>query len=371
MTTPKIKVMVVDDSAVIRGLLTRAMSGQADIEIIASASNGLLAVEQLKKIQPDVITLDVEMPHMDGITALPEILKLAPHTRVIMVSTLTHRNAAISVKALGLGASDYLAKPEVNGEQDLESFFRELLMKVRALAPRVSAAVTAPTTTSAKPSKPSVASMPASPAAASPAAKVTVVTSYPKTPVRALAIGSSTGGPQALTTLFKALATGFPKVPVFITQHMPPTFTTILAEHIQQASGHPCAEGKQGEEVKAGSIYLAPGNFHMQPVKEDGKVIIKLNQNPQVNFCRPAVDPMLQSLIQIYGGGLLTVILTGMGSDGFGGCKEVVASGGTVVAQNEETCVVWGMPKAVTEGNLCSAVLPLTDIAPYITRACS
>ncbi len=362
-----IRLMVVDDSAIIRGLFQRAVKEQPDIEIVATASNGQVAIDRLKAIPADVITLDVEMPLMDGITALPELQKVSPSTRIIMVSTLTQRNAAISLKAMELGASDYLAKPSSQGENEVKEFFAEFLAKVRALAPRkrkllLEGAEAKP----AQPHQPAAAAAPV----AKPSSAVIPVTTYPKLPVRALAIGSSTGGPQALATVFKGLASRFPNVPVFITQHMPPTFTTILAGHLKELCGRPCAEGVDGEEVKAGSVYIAPGNYHMQPEKIDGKVVIKLNQNPQVNFCRPAVDPMLHSLTQIYGTGLLSVILTGMGSDGAEGCKEVAAAAGTVVAQNEATCVVWGMPRAVTEANICSAVLPLDDIAAYIQKAC-
>lgn len=363
-----IRLMVVDDSAIIRELFQRAVKEQPDIEIVATASNGQLAIDRLKTIPADVITLDVEMPLMDGITALPELHKVSPSTRIIMVSTLTQRNAAISLKAMELGASDYLAKPSSQTESEVKEFFAEFLAKVRALAPR-----------KRKLLLDGAELNPIPPAAATATAVIPVskspnlvipVTTYPKLPVKALAIGSSTGGPQALATVFKGLASKFPNVPVFITQHMPPTFTTILAGHLRELCGRPCAEGVEGEEVKAGSVYIAPGNYHMQPEKIDGKVVIKLNQNPQVNFCRPAVDPMLHSLTQIYGTGLLSVILTGMGSDGAEGCKEVHAAAGTVVAQNEATCVVWGMPRAVTEANICNAVLPLEEIAAYIQKAC-
>ncbi len=362
-SSPPIRVMIVDDSAIIRGVLQRSIKDQPDIEIVGTASNGLLAIEQLKRTPADIITLDVEMPHMDGITALPELLKISPATRIIMVSTLTQRNANISIRALGQGASDYITKPSSQDEQEVQVFYRELLEKIRALAPRT------PTPRAANP----VAAKAAPVVSAVPVrvAQPATLTTYPKMPVRATAIGSSTGGPQALASVFKGLVSRFPHVPIFITQHMPPTFTTVLAEHLKQICGRPCAEGKDGEEVLAGAIYLAPGNFHMQPEKVDGKVVIRLNQNPQVNYCRPAVDPMLQSLSQIYGAGLLVAILTGMGSDGALGAKDVVAAGGTVIAQNEETCVVWGMPRAATESRVCSAVLPLDEIAPYLQRACS
>lgn len=359
MTNAPIRLMIVDDSAVIRGMLSRVIRENQDIEIVATASNGVLAIEHLKKNPADVITLDIEMPHMDGISALPELLKAAPKARIIMVSTLTQRGASITLKALELGAADYITKPSSQDEQEVKNFYRELLEKIRALAPLVRTPAVA---------KPQTADIPAIKAPA-PVTVKPVTTTYPKSPVRAIAIGSSTGGPQALATVFKGLATRFPNLPVFITQHMPPTFTTILAEHLKAACGRPCAEGKDGEIVTPGTVYLAPGNFHMQPEKVDNKIIIRLNQNPQVNFCRPAVDPMLQSLAKIYGNGLLVAILTGMGSDGALGAKDVVAAGGTVIAQNEETCVVYGMPKATAEGNLCSAILPINDIAPYLIKA--
>lgn len=361
MPPTPIRLMIVDDSAVIRGLLQRAVSELPDIEIVATASNGARALEQLKIFPADIITLDVEMPQMDGLTALPALLSISPRTRIIMVSTLTQRNAAISLKALELGAADYITKPSSRDDQEVLRFYRELVEKIRALAPQ---GVERPTAKKAE--------TPGTPVPTRAPVVVPPVTQYPKVPIRALAIGSSTGGPQALATVFKGLATRFPNIPIFVTQHMPPTFTTILAEHIKQICGHPCAEGKDGELVENGRVYIAPGNYHMQVEKgENNKNVIRLNQNPQVNFCRPAVDPMLESLAQLYGSGLLVAILTGMGSDGLGGARAVTAKGGTVIAQNEQSCVVWGMPRAVTENNLCSAVLPLDDIASYLIKACT
>jgi two-component system chemotaxis response regulator CheB len=182
-----------------------------------------------------------------------------------------------------------------------------------------------------------------------------------------LAIGSSTGGPQALLTLFETLKNKI-KLPIFITQHMPPTFTTILAEHIASASGTRCAEAEDGEAVEEGRIYLAPGDYHMTVKRDGGKVVLSLNQDPPVNFCRPAVDPMLESLRAVYGSHVLTVILTGMGQDGLVGGRAIADEGGTVIAQDEETSVVWGMPGAVATGGVCSAVLPLDKIGPEILK---
>ncbi|HEU5047312.1 MAG TPA: chemotaxis response regulator protein-glutamate methylesterase [Rickettsiales bacterium] len=359
-----VRIMIVDDSAIIRGLLTRAFNDVPEIEVVAVASNGAIALERIKNAAVDIILLDVEMPEMDGLEALPQLLQLSPRSRVIMVSTLTMRNAEISLRALELGASDYVTKPTSRGgDNETRQFYEELVRKIKALSGKFRS----------QPSRPSVAAEPAKnkPELAVVTPQMSVPVKYPAHPVKALAIGSSTGGPQALATLFKALSPRFPNVPIFITQHMPPTFTTILAHHISQYTGRPSVEGRDGDIVAPGSVYLAPGNFHMTAEKANGQVRIRLNQEPLINYCRPSVDPMLKSLVQIYGQGLLTVILTGMGSDGLGGAREVVAAGGTVIAQDERTSVVWGMPRAVTENKLCSAVLAIDDIAPYIVKACA
>ena len=358
-----IRVMVVDDSAIIRGLVVKALEKDAEITIVSTSFNGKMAIENLKKSPADIILLDIEMPDMDGLTALPHLLKLSPTTRIIMVSSLTVRNAEASIKAMQLGASDYITKPHSKEDNsDIDRFYREINQKIKSIAPRKMAKEDV--------NKPAFVATP--PVILPPKTEKIYSVKYPTYPVKAIAIGSSTGGPQALEVLFKNLA-GFAKnihQPVFITQHMPATFTTILAKHIEQISGKSCAEAKDGDVVSAGKIYIAPGDFHMIPEKSGDKIILRLNQNPPVNFCRPAVDPMLDALTSVYNSHLLTVILTGMGSDGFNGSKTVVKSGGTVVAQNEASCVVWGMPRAVTEGNLCSAVLPLEDIANYIIKAC-
>jgi len=373
-----IRVMIVDDSAVIRGMLTRAFGDAPEIEVVASLYNGLQAVEQIKALDVDVVILDVEMPQMGGIEALPKLLANSPQSRVIMCSTLTLHNAEISIKALEIGAADYIAKPSTRTDKDdITRFYFELIAKVRSLVSKdkLSPVVSTKILPKVEPRTASlgVATKPD----VKPEVKLEIKPTqkfeakYPASKVQAIAIGCSTGGPQALATLFKALKTiGIPNVPIFITQHMPPTFTTILAQHISQATGKICIEGKDGDLVEENNIYLAPGDYHMMPVKKENRVVIKINQNPPVNFCRPAVDPMLQSLVAIYGKNLLTVILTGMGSDGLGGSREVVKAGGTVIAQNEATCVVWGMPRAVTDNNLCSAVLTLEEIAAYMAKVC-
>lgn len=367
----RFRVMIVDDSAVIRGLLTRALETDPLVKVVCSAANGLMALRALERNDVEVVVLDIEMPEMDGLTALPQMLKRDPTLKVIMASTLTRKNAEVSMRALDLGASDYMAKPtsttELNSAQD---FKRELGERVKALGavrrrqvvgsatPRPQAAATAITTRA-----PSVTIK--KPAGSTP---FTLRQSPPIIPMpEIVAIGSSTGGPQALMKVLSDLKGGLGQ-PILITQHMPATFTTILAEHISRASGIKCAEGIDGEPIVGGRIYLAPGDFHMTVEGNAPKRTIKLDQNPPENFCRPAVDPMLRSIVRSYGSRVLTLILTGMGSDGRAGSSEVVKAGGTVVAQDEASSVVWGMPGAVATAGLCTAVMPLTDIGSYLRR---
>lgn len=351
-----VRVMLVDDSTIVRGLITRALTETPDIQIVATAFNGARAVPIAKEHQPDIIVLDIEMPEMDGITALPKLLEAAPETKIIMASTLTLRNAGISLQALELGASDYVAKPSARLPEELEIFYRELREKIHALA-------------GSKKQRAASPPVPAPPVASS-ANTITLLSSHmPLTaPIKALAIASSTGGPQALIKVFSGIKGKFSQLPIFITQHMPPTFTTILAEHLSKAGERMCMEAKNGEEVKPGHVYVAPGDYHMLVAKESGKLVLRLNQKPPINFCRPAADPMIQSLSEVYGKNLLVVVLTGMGQDGLEGAKTVVANGGGVIAQDEASSVVWGMPKAVATNNLCRAVLPLPEIADYLSQ---
>lgn len=368
----KIRVMLVDDSAVVRGLFDRALSADASIEVVATAGNGQIAINQLKKMPVDVMVLDVEMPVMDGIEALPEILALSPATRVIMASTLTKRNAEISIRAMQMGAADYIAKPSTRDAGEVGEFYRSLITKIKALAPHVKTAPV-PAAPAAAPAG-AVASAPAPEGAG----KLFEPIPAPATPVRqlthpaqaaALAIASSTGGPQALLQVFREFKGVTLRTPVFITQHMPPNFTAILADHISKASGMDCHEAVDGEVVTVGKIYLAPGDFHMTVKREGVQCVIRLNQNPPENFCRPSADPMFRSLAKVYGDKVLGAVLTGLGSDGARGASELVAAGSSVVAQDEATCVVYGMPKAVVDAKLTSAIFPLNGIAPYLLKA--
>ncbi|MAO55852.1 MAG: chemotaxis response regulator protein-glutamate methylesterase [Rhodospirillaceae bacterium] len=358
--------MLVDDSAVIRGLIARMIEGEPGLRVAASVGNGQMAVDRLKTQPVDVIILDIEMPVMDGLTAIPLLLAAKPDVKIIMASTLTEKNADISLRALQAGAADYVPKPTATREISGGDVFKhELLEKIRQLG----------LVDRRPPSTPAAAqaTRPAAPAPGAAPAKVAKPL-YDK-PVqlrgagasrpRILAVGSSTGGPQALFQFFKDVRPEI-NMPVVVTQHMPATFTTILAEHIAKASGWPCTEAKDGEALQSGHIYVAPGNYHMTVEKSGAGMVVRTNQDPPENFCRPAVDPMLRSLAREFGGAVLAVILTGMGHDGRDGGKAVVEAGGTVVAQDEATSVVWGMPGAVATAGLCEAVLPLNDLGPHV-----
>lgn len=373
-TTPTendpIHVMLVDDSAIVRGFIGRMLESDPAIKIVASVSNGEQGVSSAARHHPDVVILDIEMPVMDGITALPQILKASPGVKVIMCSTLTLRNAEITFKAFQLGATDCIAKPsnssEIHGAAD---FKIDLLNRVKGLGKRSS--------TPARPISPSP-STPVNSASGtfsgggnSALKQKTPFTLRQHLPgeifrPNLLAIGSSTGGPQALFNVIKHFKDF--DVPIIVTQHMPATFTKILAQHITQNTGVEALEGETGMKVERGKVYVAAGGHHMTFEKKGMDIQILLNEEPPENFCRPSVDPMLRSAIDIWGPKFLTLILTGMGQDGLEGSKLVVDGGGRVIAQDQETSVVWGMPGHVAIKGLCSAVLPLQDIGPYVRQ---
>lgn len=360
-----VRVMLVDDSAVVRGLMSRALREDMAINIVASASNGQEAIDLCKTNELDVVILDIEMPVMDGLTALPVLLKLQPKMKVMMASTLTQRNADISMKAMRMGAADYIPKPTTTASDPgaVESFYRELRDKVKALGG-----------VSLKTEK-AVLKMQESPV--TEAQKVTKDYALRKPTyqgaISALVIASSTGGPKALLELFKGLQSRIHNIPVFVTQHMPPTFTTMLAQHINQDTGCRCVEAQQGMKVEAGQIYLAPGDFHMIVRKAVGGIVIELNQDPPVNFCRPAADPLMQSAAKVYAEQCLGVVLTGMGVDGLQGARSIIQAGGTMLVQDEASSVVWGMPGAVAKDGIASGIIPLSqmasEISHYIGRA--
>lgn len=370
--TEPFRVMVVDDSAVVRGLITRMLEGDKQIAVIASVGNGQMALNALEKSDVEVVVLDVEMPVMDGLTALPLLLKRDPDLQIIMASTLTIKNADVTLRAMESGAADYLPKPTSTkdlGGTGAGSFKDDLIAKIKAWG-------------AVRRRKPPRAK---GPGGAPERAKISVtaprptqslysgkITLRPAPPIidlpDVIAIGSSTGGPQALFAVLGTMKGGTVKQPILITQHMPATFTTILAEHISRLSGWEAAEGKDGETIRSGRVYIAPGDFHMVVENKVTEKVIRLNKNPPENFCRPAVDPMFRSIAAAYGKKVLALILTGMGQDGLQGGKVLVEGGGTLVAQDEASSVVWGMPGAVATAGLCTAVLPLPEIAPYLLK---
>ncbi len=360
----QIETLIVDDSAVMRGLLTRVVESDPAISVVSSAQNGEIAISKAKRHQPHVVVLDVEMPVMDGITALPKILEACPHAHVIVASTLTTKNAKISLQALEAGASEYLAKPST-GRQfgGAAEFKRDLIAKVKTLGRQ---AQSARPKLDEKQVKTSLA-----PAAKKPDLPVTDLTTRPDPKIipKVIAIGSSTGGPNALRVLLKKLDPNKHWPPILITQHMPATFTTILAGNLSQHSGFDVAEGKDGEPVIPNRVYVAPGDHHMTVIAgHDGMdAQIKITDDPPVNYCRPSVDPMIESICSVYGRAVFGIILTGMGHDGHDSAKQLVDKGAILIAQDRETSVVWGMPGAVAEAGYCTKILPIDDIAPYIT----
>lgn len=362
-----IRVMVVDDAVVVRRLLTRWIGAEHDMMVAACLRNGREAVEQLEECDPNVVVLDVDMPELDGIAALPLLLKKKRDLVVIMASTFTRRGAEISLRALSLGAADYIPKPEAAPNPSASTaFHRELIDKIRNLGHRGRLLL--------RQWKPDAALRPAepprrhTPVPQPDGAAAFTLRPFAASPPRALLIGSSTGGPQALTALLGQIGAAIERAPILITQHMPPTFTTVLAEHLTRSTGRRVSEAEHDEPIVAGGIYIAPGGRHMRVMRGRTGPAIALGDDPPINFCRPSVDPFLSSAAQVWGAGSLALVLTGMGSDGTRGAADVAAAGGSVIAQDEETSVVWGMPRSVALAGLCSAVLPLREIPAEVNR---
>lgn len=353
-----VRVLLVDDSVVIRRMLTDVLSNDPDIEVIGSASNGRLALQRLALGLPDVVVMDVEMPVMSGLEALPELRKLYPKLPVIMFSTLTTRGGQATLDALSLGASDYVAKPANMGSisESIERIKAELVPKVKALGGDASgiAAKTA--------ARPPIAA----PSAPRPVAPFRLSTAK----VDAVVIGVSTGGPNALQEIIPKIPANLP-VPIFMVQHMPALFTKLLAERLDATSKIVVVEASDGQPVRPGTLYIAPGDHHMMVGRSGASVRISLNQNAHENSCRPSADPLFRSAADAYGTGVLAVVLTGMGSDGCAGAGVVVAAGGQCFAQDEATSVVWGMPGFVTRAGHADRNVALGDVAAEIVRRCS
>ncbi|WP_183094871.1 protein-glutamate methylesterase/protein-glutamine glutaminase [Nocardioides stalactiti] len=349
-----IRVLVVDDSAVVRRLVTTALGEADDIEVAGVARDGLEAIDQVNALVPDVVILDIEMPRLDGLGAVVAIREDHPRLPIIMFSTLTERGATATLEALSRGASDYVTKPSnsVGGVTEGITAVREQLVpRIRALAGRRRLAA-------------GLGPRPAVVRTAPPAPEPRRTASGPP---EVLLIGSSTGGPDALAQVLPALPGSLP-VPVLVVQHMPPVFTAMLAQRLDRECALTVREAVDGEVVRAGEVLIAPGDFHLRVVRAvDGSVVTRLDQGPQENFCRPAVDVLFRSAHEVYGGRALATVLTGMGQDGLEGCRPLAASGARVLVQDEASSVVWGMPGAVSIAGLADETLPLGDIAMRIT----
>jgi len=365
--------MIVDDALVVRGIVSRWLQEEPGIEVVATHRSAKNALEDLLRTAPDVVVLDIEMPDMDGVTALPLLLEKKPDISVIIASTLTRRNAELSIRCLNLGATDCLAKPQTSGEMtSTADFRRELTSRIRALGSRAVSRrrtiVPAKTDAPVRAPAPAVTKSKPDFSFAKRSSEPPKLRKFSTSVPRALVVGSSTGGPQALAVFFAGVKPILSRVPVLVTQHMPPSFTTILAEHIGRVTGTTCHEPVDGEAVRAGVIYIAPGGHHMKVATGPNGPVIRITDDPPVNFCKPAVDPLFQSALQVWGASLAAVVLTGMGADGARGGLAIADAGGTVIAQDEETSVVWGMPGATAQAGACAAILPLPEIAPRVVN---
>ena len=356
----RIRVMVVDDSVVIRRLVTHALEQVPNVEVVGTASNGAIGLQRIKQLNPDVITLDIEMPDMDGLEMLRRIRSENTQLRVIMFSTLTERGAAKTLEALTLGADDYVAKVSNEGSLD-----RSMVRLREEMIPKIMQFFRLPASNQ-------VASAPASVSAPSTSSTHSTFRPAPIFPgvrgkFKAVVIGVSTGGPTALGVILPKLPAGF-KLPILVVQHMPPLFTRLLAERLNNTCNLKVEEAAQGSKVEPGKILIAPGDFHMKIASGEAGVSVYLDQSPRLNSCRPAVDALFASAGEVYGGAVLAVILTGMGQDGLRGSEILKAQGATVLAQDEASCVVWGMPGAVVNAGLADRVLPLEEVVPEILR---
>lgn len=340
-----IRILIVDDSVVIRKLLSEALSEDPALEVAGTASDGRIGLAKLAQLHPDVVTLDIEMPVMNGLETLAELRKLYPKLPVVMFSSLTERGAAATMDALSLGASDYAAKPSSAGPAAASAAIRaELIPKIKALcAPRVDQATNVLPPATARVRR-------------STRRRIEIVT-----------IGTSTGGPNALAEVLPRIPKNFP-VPIVLVQHMPPIFTRLLADRLASQCEIPVHEASAGVIVSPGHAWIAPGNYHIT-LKRTGTVWrLSLNQDPPENSCRPAVDVLFRSVADVCGAGTLGVVMTGMGSDGVIGAQCIRQSGGQVIIQDEASSVVWGMPGLVYASGQADAVYPLSQLGNEITR---
>lgn len=361
----KIRVLVVDDTVVVRKLVSDVLREDPEIEVVGVAANGKIALDRIREVKPDLITLDIEMPVMNGIETLSELRLTHPDLPVIMFSTLTERGAAMTLEALSRGATDYVTKPSQTGTlaASLERVREELLPKVRSLGRRRSCS-SARGATQAGPSTARVVAekRPPAPPVAAQAARP-----EPSGPISAVLIGVSTGGPNALSEVIPALPADL-GVPILIVQHMPPMFTSMLAKRLDGESSLGVVEAYDGLPVEPGRVYLAQGGKHLELARRGTETVLSLTEGPEENSCRPAVDVLFRTAASAYGAGVLAVVLTGMGEDGLRGSRAIVDAGGVVLAQDEATSVVWGMPGAVVHAGLATQQLPIGQVAAEIAR---
>ena len=353
----RIRVMVVDDSVVIRRLVTQALEQDRLLEVVGTASNGAIGLQRIPQYAPDLITLDIEMPDMNGLEMLRRVRLQYPQLRVIMFSTLTERGAAITLEALTLGADDYVTKVSNEGSLDrsMARLREEMIPKIKQFF-RQAGMVPAK-------GRPERASL----LAPSPTRPFTPAAQSVKVRPKVVVIGVSTGGPTALGAILPKIPVGFP-LPIMVVQHMPALFTRLLAERLNATCQLPVEEASQGSRVEAGKILIAPGDFHMKVARNGNGLKVFLDQSPLQNSCRPAVDALFTSIAEVLGGAVLAVVLTGMGQDGLRGAEILKAQGASVLAQDEASSVVWGMPGAVVDAGLADSVLPLEEVAPEILR---
>lgn len=342
---PKIRVLVVDDAVVVRSRVSKIIASDAQIEVVGVAANGRIALAKIPQVNPDVIILDVEMPEMNGLETLAAIRQTYPHLPVIMFSTSTRTGASATLEALALGASDYATKPHKLGniEAANQHIREELVPKIKLFG---------------------TANQPCLPSHVSNDTLVLPRSTHLES-MDVVAIGVSTGGPNALAILLSEIPADFP-VPILIVQHMPPMFTQLLAERLAAKSRIPVAEAVDGVLLKPGQVWIAPGDFHMIVQREGNEVKLATHQAPPENSCRPSVDVLLRSVAQVYGASAIAVILTGMGQDGLHGCQYIRQVGGQVLAQDEASSVVWGMPSYVINAGLANRIVPLEQMVNEI-----
>lgn len=350
----KIRVLVVDDAVMMRRMISTVLEEDPEIEVAGVAARGSIALQKIPQVNPDAITMDVEMPDMNGIETVREIRKIYPKIPIIMFSTLTSRGAASTLEAISAGATDYVGKPANVGSvtEGMERLRDDLIPKLKAnvLPPPFTAKALG--------------------VSSGPHTEPSSETCFARRPVGSLeivCIGTSTGGPNALADVFQHIPADFP-LPIVIVQHMPPLFTGMLAERLNRLRSVTFHEGTEGLALEAGNAYIAPGGKHMTVHRRGLDIVLGLNEKPPENSCRPAVDVLFRSVVNTFQGSVLGVVMTGMGQDGLRGCENIREAGGQIVIQDEESSVVWGMPGYVAQAGLADKILPLNQIASEINR---